>query len=139
MGNYSTEKFNVNADATNHDFNELAQKFVDAGLKMKNHGYFEPISWSAKTKLVFYLLTRFGKNNMKICYDQIMSDKHSHNHPVNKFCHFWSSVFMILVAYPQLFVKSNALLGCLWFFSTAHVVRQAGHFFMNNKIVTLRN
>lgn len=133
LGNYSTGKFNINADATNHDFKVLAQKFVDAGLKMQTHGYFEPITGSAKRRLVLRLVSRFGFNILKLYYNQIMMDKHidievSHNHPVNKFGHFWSSVFMILVAYPYLFVKGDALLGCLWFFMT-HVVRQAGHFF----------
>jgi glutamate-1-semialdehyde aminotransferase len=133
LGNYSTGKFNINADATNHDFKQLAHKFVDAGLKMKSHAYFEPMSGYAKMKLMLYLVTRFTKNNLNIYYDQIMTDKHidievSHNHPVNKFGHFWSSVFMILVAYPYIFVKGDALLGCLWFFLT-HFVRQTGHFF----------
>merc|ERR1712038_1453292 len=78
------------------------------------------------------LAARFTFNYLKLLYDQIMLDKKididvSHNHPVNKFGHFWSSVFMILVAYPMIYM-GNYIEGCLWFFLT-HVVRQSGHFF----------
>ena len=133
LGNYSTGKFNINADTTTNDFKDLAQKFVNAGVKMQSHGYFVPIKGSAKTKLLLNLTFRFAKNGLKMFYDQIMTDKHidievSHNHPVNKFGHFWSSVLMILIAYPYILVKGEAFLGCMWFF-LMHVVRQAGHFF----------
>ena len=54
-------------------------------------------------------------------------------HPVNKFGHFWSSVFMILFAYPSIFLQEGKKLqGCAWFFIT-HVVRQTGHFFYEHQ------
>merc|ERR1712038_1762285 len=83
------------------------------------------------------LAARFTFNYLKLLYDQIMLDKKidievSHNHPVNKFGHFWSSVFMILVAYPYIFMFGEPLKGCIWFFIT-HVVRQSGHFFYEHQ------
>ena len=130
LGNYSTGKFNLNADASEADLEMLAEKLVQAGLKMQKDGFLEP-NKNMKTML-FKLAGRFLFNYLKIFHDQIMHDKHidievSHNHPVNKFGHFWSSVFLILVAYPYIYF-GRPIEGCLWFFLT-HAVRQSGHFF----------
>lgn len=138
LGNYSTGKFNFNADTTNNDFKALEGKFVAAATKMQRDGYFEPMKPAAKFKFLATLMTRFAKNYAKLYYDQIMADKHidievSHNHPVNKFGHFWSSVGMILFAYPLLFWYGEPLKGCAWFFMT-HVVRQSGHFFYEHQV-----
>ncbi len=142
LGNYSTGKFNLNADLKKADFEELEEKFVSAAVKMQKDGYFEPMSSMAKKKLYFSLMARFAKNYAKIYYDQIMLDKHidievSHNHPVNKFGHFWSSVGMIIFAYPLIFWYGQPLKGCLWFLAT-HVVRQSGHFFYEHQVSILR-
>ncbi len=133
LGNYSTGKFNLTADTTKADLDALGDKFVAAGLKMQNDGFFEPMSGAAKIKLFYRLTRRFSYVMIKKYYDQIMEDKFidievSHNHPVNKFGHFWSSVLMIIFAYPLIFWFGEPLKGCLWFFAT-HVVRQSGHFF----------
>jgi hypothetical protein len=138
LGNYSTGKFNLNADTTKNDFKVLEAKFVAAATKMQRDGYFEPMKPAAKFKFLITLMTRFAKNYAKLYYDQIMADKHidievSHNHPVNKFGHFWSSVGMILFAYPLLFWYGEPLKGCAWFFMT-HVVRQSGHFFYEHQV-----
>ncbi|KAL9183390.1 hypothetical protein ACHAXT_005177 [Thalassiosira profunda] len=137
LGNYSTGKFNLNADATAGDLAMLQAKFVMAATKMRRHGYFEPMEGVARKRFYLGLLGRFAKNYAKIQYDQIMADKHidievSHNHPVNKFGHFWSSVGMILFAYPLIFWRGEPLKGCAWFFFT-HVVRQTGHFFYEHQ------
>ena len=134
LGNYSTGKFNLNADTTAADLDKLAQKFAEAAKKMKNDGYFEP--QKNKMSMILKLAGRFSVNYLKLFYDQIMLDKKididvSHNHPVNKFGHFWSSVFMILVAYPLIYM-GQPVEGCLWFFLT-HVVRQSGHFFYEHQ------
>ena len=107
LGNYSTGKFNLSADAAINDVDlkELENKFVLAATKAQEHGYFEPMTSSARLFLYVSLAVRFVKNYCRLYYDQIMHDKHidievSHNHPVNKFGHFWSSVGMILFAYP---------------------------------------
>ena len=136
LGNYSTGKFNLNADMTESDCIELQDKFVNAAKKMRGHGYFEPYGKGEKTKMFIKLGLRFIKNALKIYYEKIMEDKHidiavSHNHPVNKFGHFWSSVFMIACAYPYI-LMGYPLEGCLWFFLT-HVVRQSGHFFYEHQ------
>jgi len=137
LGNYSTGKFNLTNDCTEEDLKLLVDKFVSAGEKMRDHGFFEPVSKSAKRKLFMNLGWRFFSVMVKKYYDQIMEDKHidievSHNHPVNKFGHFWSSVFMILVAYPYIFLYGETIKGCLWFFIT-HVIRQGGHFFYEHQ------
>eukprot|EP00980_Cylindrotheca_fusiformis_P005104 scaffold1083_cov114-Cylindrotheca_fusiformis.AAC.8 len=134
LGNYSTGKFNLNADATDSDLDSLAEKFVAAGKKMEDDAYFEP--QKNKIWMLLSLLARFMVNYMKLVYSQIMLDKKididvSHNHPVNKFGHFWSSVFMILVAYPLIYA-GYPIEGCKWFFLT-HVVRQSGHFFFEHQ------
>jgi len=134
LGNYSTGKFNLNADTTEADLDKVAEKFVEAAKKMKNDGYFEP--QKNKKAMAMKLAGRFTVNYLKLFYDQIMLDKKididvSHNHPVNKFGHFWSSVFMILVAYPLIYM-GYPVEGCLWFFLT-HVVRQSGHFFYEHQ------
>ncbi|ACI64822.1 predicted protein [Thalassiosira pseudonana CCMP1335] len=137
LGNYSTGKFNLNADVTMSDWKCLEEKFVSAASKMQRDGYFEPMKSAAKTKLYLSLMTKFARNYAWIYYNQIMNDKHidievSHNHPVNKFGHFWSSVGMIVFAYPLLFWYCDPLKGCLCFFLT-HVVRQSGHFFYEHQ------
>jgi glutamate-1-semialdehyde aminotransferase len=133
LGNYSTGKFNLTNDCTKEDLEMLGNKFVNAGLKMREYGFFEPVSKAAKKKLFAKLAWRFGTVIIRKFFNKIMEDKHidiavSHNHPVNKFGHFWSSVFMILVAYPYIFISSETMKGCAWFFMT-HVIRQSGHFF----------
>lgn len=142
LGNYSTGKFNLSADVTRADLKDLEAKFVAAAMKMQRDGYFEPMSSAAKRKFMFSLLVRFVKNYSKLYYDQIMHDKHidievSHNHPVNKFGHFWSSVFMILFAYPLMFWQGQPLSGGAWFFLT-HAVRQTGHFFYEHQVSSCR-
>jgi glutamate-1-semialdehyde 2,1-aminomutase len=137
LGNYSTGKFNLTNDCTEEDLVLLGDKFVAAGEKMRDHGFFEPVSKSARRTLFMKLGWRFFSVMIKKYYDQIMEDKHidievSHNHPVNKFGHFWSSVFMILVAYPYIFLYGETIKGCLWFFIT-HVIRQGGHFFYEHQ------
>lgn len=138
LGNYSTGKFNLNADVSDADFQLLEKKFVAAASKMQQDGYFEPMTSSAKVKLYSSLAARFTKNYAKLFYDQIMKDKHidievSHNHPVNKFGHFWSSVGMIVFAYPLIFWYEEPVKGCCWFFIT-HVIRQSGHFFYEHQV-----
>lgn len=137
LGNYSTGKFNLNADVTTADLQCLGTMFVSAANRMQQDGYFEPMKPAAKRKFYLSLLVRFAKNYATLYYDQIMADKHidievSHNHPVNKFGHFWSSVGMIVFAYPLLFWYGESLRGCAWFFGT-HVVRQSGHFFYEHQ------
>jgi len=137
LGNYSTGKFNLNADITKADLKQLETKFVSAATKMQSDGYFEPMTSSAKFKFMLNLFVRFVKNYSTLYYNQIMYDKHidievSHNHPVNKFGHFWSSVGMILFAYPLMFWRGQPLNGGAWFFLT-HSVRQTGHFFYEHQ------
>jgi len=137
LGNYSTGKFNLNADITQSDLDLLEKKFVTAATKMQRDGFFEPMQPPAKRKFYLTLIARLVKNYVKLYYDQIMLDKHvdiqvSHNHPVNKFGHFWSSVGMILFAYPLILWKCQPLKGCAWFFMT-HVMRQSGHFFYEHQ------
>ena len=138
LGNYSTGKFNLNADVSADDFQLLESKFVAAASKMQQDGYFEPMTSSAKIRLFAVLASRFTKNYLKLFYDQIMNDKHidievSHNHPVNKFGHFWSSVGMIVFAYPLMFWYGEPVKGCCSFFIT-HVIRQCGHFFYEHQV-----
>lgn len=139
LGNYSTGKFNLSAEAANDsDLESLEDKFVSAASKAMEHGYFEPMSSKARLFLYGRLGVRFVRNYSTLYYDQIMTDKHidievSHNHPVNKFGHFWSSVFMILFAYPYIFLWGEPLTGCAWFCAT-HFVRQAGHFFYEQQV-----
>jgi glutamate-1-semialdehyde aminotransferase len=133
LGNYTTGKFNLNADATVQDLQLLVDKFVAAALAMHQHGYFEECPTWNRYRLYARLAGRFGMNLLQLYYDQMMKDKEvdidvSHNHPVNKFGHFWSSVVMILHSYPYCFWYGDALTGCISFF-VAHVVRQSGHFF----------
>ena len=76
LGNYSTGKFNLNADVTQDDLKALQVKFVEAATKMQCDGYFEPMKSGAKRKFFIKLMARFLKNYTKLYYDQIMSDKH---------------------------------------------------------------
>ena len=72
IANYSTGKFNLSDDVTEKDLSELATKFVDAGIKMQKGGYFEPITKSAKRKLMLSLAGKFTKNMVKIFYDELV-------------------------------------------------------------------
>uniref|UniRef100_A0A7S1VNI5 Uncharacterized protein n=1 Tax=Grammatophora oceanica TaxID=210454 RepID=A0A7S1VNI5_9STRA len=130
LGNYSTGKFNLTADATEKDLEELATKFVAAGQRMMEDGYFE--ANRRRMSLLLGLAGRFTYNVLRLYYNQMMEDKRvdievSHNHPVNKWAHFWSSVFMLLYAYPWCFT-GKPVEGCIAFLLT-HIVRQSGHFF----------
>ena len=142
LGNYSTGKFNLNADVSEDDFQLLKAKFVAAATRMQSDGYFEPTTSSARTDLYSKLFVRFFKNYTKLFCEQIMNDKHidievSHNHPVNKFGHFWSSVGMIVFAYPLIFWHNEPVKGCCWFFIT-HAIRQSGHFFYEHQVSSVQ-
>ena len=137
LGNYSTGKFNLTNDCTLEDLELFGDKFIAAGITMRSHGFFEPASSAARKKLFGRIGLTFFKTIVIKFYKKIIEDKHidiqvSHNHPVNKFGHFWSSVFMILFAYPYIFIKRDTFKGCLWFFLT-HIVRQSGHFFYEHQ------
>ena len=73
LGNYSTGKFNLNCDTTEQDLDEVAKRFVKAGKKMMEDGYFEP--QNNKARMYLHLLRRFSFNFLKLFYDQIMLDK----------------------------------------------------------------
>jgi glutamate-1-semialdehyde aminotransferase len=135
FGNYSTGKFNINADATDEDLMHLANKFISAAVRMQEDGFFEPTRH--KFQMYMSLAYRFYVNFVRIYYDQMMEDKRidievSHNHPVNKFGHFWSSVGQLVLAYPWCFYYGETVKGCLAFFF-AHVIRQSGHFFYEHQ------
>ena len=51
----------------------------------------------------------------------------SHNHPFNKFGHFWSSIVMIFISYPAMYY-GNYSYGVKYFLYS-HILRQSGHFF----------
>ncbi len=129
FSNQSTGKFNLSDEYSEEALIELSEKLVAAAEKMQGYGFFEP-----KTSKFWFMpiLLSFVFNYFKNCYKQIMLDKHididvSHNHPFNKFGHFWSSIGMIFFAYPAMFTGRFAL-GSLMFLLT-HALRQAGHFF----------
>merc|ERR1712196_299049 len=129
ISNQSTGKFNLLPDWTDKELDNLIEKFIKSGKEMKNDGFFEK-----KIKLNYFLIIwRFLKSWIIIQYKQIMLDKEidievSHNHPVNKFTHFWSSVGMILFAYTSFLFYGDAATSMTWFLIT-HILRQAGHFF----------
>ena len=81
-----------------------------------------------------------NKSFIKKQYDFIMESKRidinvSHNHPVNKFVHFWSSIIMIFHTYPCILYEDyfNMVLS----FFTAHIIRQSGHFFYERQDLDL--
>ena len=59
----------------------------------------------------------------------------SHNHPVNKFVHFWSSIIMIFYTYP--FILYEDYFNMVLSFFTAHIIRQSGHFFYERQDLDL--
>lgn len=129
FSNQSTGKFNLSAGWSEDDLDDLMTKIVDAGVKMKEYQLFEP-----KDNKYWYLpfSFMFATNWLRINYDQIMLDKKidievSHNHPFNKFGHFWSSIGMIFISYPAMW-NGNYSKGVAWFLYT-HTLRQSGHFF----------
>lgn len=131
--NQSTGKFNLLADWVADEGSDQLQKLqaalVDSAVQMRNAGLFE-----RKVRVQYHLIFwEFFRNFLGIVYDQIMEDKRidievSHNHPVNKFTHFWSSMGMIVFAYPAMFLFGRYAEAMLIFLIT-HVLRQAGHFF----------
>jgi glutamate-1-semialdehyde aminotransferase len=131
--NQATGKFNLLADWVADGGNDKLQKlqaaFVDSAVQMRNAGLFE-----RKVRVQYHLIVwEFFRNFLHIFHDQIMEDKRidievSHNHPVNKFTHFWSSMGMIVFAYPAMFFYGRYAEAMLIFLIT-HVLRQAGHFF----------
>ena len=129
FSNQSTGKFNLSANWTDTDLDELGEMMVNAGIKMKEYRFFEP---KENKQWFMPFIWMFITNYTKINYDQIMLDKHidikvSHNHPFNKFGHFWSSIGMILISYPAMW-RGEYAKGVAWFLYT-HTLRQSGHFF----------
>lgn len=125
LGNYSTGKFNLNADATEVDLEMLAGKFLQAGIKMQKHGYFEPYSRIVKWKLVIRLIIRFSLNYWKVYCNRVLKDKMvnvNHNHPENKCCQFWCSVILITFSCPYI-IMSQHLKGFLLYF-VSYIIRQ---------------
>jgi len=73
-------------------------------------------------------------------YEYIMDAKKididvSHNHPVNKFVHFWSSMIMIFFSYYYFLIFNYYNMVVSFFI--AHVIRQSGHFFYERQDLNL--
>lgn len=132
LGNYSTGKFNLNADATEVDLESLGEKFIQAGIKMQKHGYFEPYGRFVKNKIIFSLVFKFVINYYKIYYHRIIKDKMtdvdaSVQQRPNKFCHFCCSVFIISFVYPYI-IMGQYLKGFLLYF-VSHIIRHSSYAF----------
>ena len=129
FSNQSTGKFNLSDDWTEDELAVLTTKMINAAIKMKEYGFLQE-----NTNKYWYLVfvQMFAFNFVKIQYDAIMRDKHidiqvSHNHPFNKFAHFWSSILMIGICYPQMY-NGHYSTASIWFLFS-HIFRQSGHFF----------
>lgn len=125
----TTGKFNLSDDYSSDDLELLGNIMVSACKQMKADGYFE--EYNVK---LFYLRLSIVliKNFISISYKRIMTDKRidievSHNHPFNKFSHFWSSVFQIFPGYYYLYTKQ--IKKAFVTFLLSHIWRQSGHFF----------
>jgi len=134
LGNYATGKFNLNAAIPEASLDDLLNRFVSAAVRMRDDGYFEPNR--AKPMLAANLMLRFFGNFLKYWYDKMMYDKYidiavSHNHPVNKFTHFWSSVATLAFAYPLMLANEPLKASIAHFFIQAF--RQIGHFFYEHQ------
>ena len=128
LSNQTVGKFNLQADCDEKTLKEIHMKFLSAAEKMEKHGFFVPIKESPWKKVAQKIVVNFFKDR----YNQIMEDKRidievSHNHPTNRWGHFWSSIGMILYSYPCMYMGYWQA-GFLSFLIT-HMVRQAGHFF----------
>jgi len=138
LSNQTTGKFNLGADLLLSDIEdvesasaELMGAFVKAASRMKDDGFFE-VGNNGPTEVKKGLAKRFAMSFLSARYEQIWKDKMidinvSHNHPVNKFTHFWSSVVMICFSYWPL-MKGQWLKGFL-IMLLAQILRQMGHFF----------
>lgn len=128
FSNQSTGKFNLSDEYDEQALEKLSNILVEAGIKMKKFGFFE----QKKTKVWFLpIISSFAYNFVKNYCIQIMLDKRididvSHNHPFNKFGHFWSSFGMICFAYP--FMLMGYFVDGAVVFVLMHALRQAGHF-----------
>lgn len=130
MSNQSTGKFNLSEDWDAQSMSELSESFVRAARKMRDDGFLHGDKRNVNT---WKLLQRFVRSYVGVRYRQIMLDKHidisvSHNHPVNRFVHFWSSVLMLAVSYP-LFFMSESMTGAVLSMLSFQMLRQIGHFF----------
>ena len=125
----STGKFNLTDDWTEKKLKKLSAKLVAAGIKMRSFGFLQT---NTNRCWYFPVAWMFICNCSKLQYQQVLQDKQidievSHNHPFNKFGHFWSSIVMIFACYPLVYY-GNYQLAALWFL-LSHTLRQAGHFF----------
>eukprot|EP00808_Paulinella_micropora_P010468 g5035.t1 len=147
VSNQATGKFNLWCSMSDEDLKSLTKIMVEAAQQMQKDGFFEPKGGMLFAKKVpnpsgagtvsrkfctFTVLSKFFFSWLILQYKQIMLDKEidievSHNHPVNKFTHFWSSVGMILFMYPAVFVGELKM--AFICFLTTHALRQSGHFF----------
>jgi glutamate-1-semialdehyde aminotransferase len=129
FSNQTTGKFNLTDEWDDVALDRLCANIVAAATKWRDHGFAEP----KRTRLWWAPLARqILANFVVIQYNQIMLDKHidisvSHNHPFNRFGHFWSSIGMICICYPEMW-RGNHVYAAMWFLAT-HGLRQAGHFF----------
>jgi len=126
----STGKFNLSEDWSADDLADLSERFVSSALKMKEDGFFEG---SGRNVNAWLLIQRYVRSYVGVRYRQIMADKRvdidvSHNHPVNRFVHFWSSILMICFCWPLVFVYGEIVRAAVWLL-ISQIVRQIGHFF----------
>ena len=104
---------------------------------ISDKSYIEPDILLSETPLI---LKTNNINFFKKQFNYIMNAKKidigvSHNHPVNKFVHFWSSIIMIFYSYYYFFIVDYFKM-CLTFL-LAHIIRQSGHFFYERQDLNL--
>ena len=132
LSNQTVGKFNLQGDATQQDLDHIRTKFVAAAAKMEQHGFMVPKQGGVLKSPLLKIAGTVALNWVRNGYAQIMEDKRidievSHNHSVNRWGHFWSSIGMIFCAYPAIWA-GQAQYGFAVFLGL-HVIRQAGHFF----------
>ena len=128
LSNQTVGKFNLQGDCDEKTLMELHIKFLAAAEKTEKHGFFEPIKESPFKTVAQRLVVNFFRDR----YNQIMEDKRidievSHNHSVNRWGHFWSSIGMIFYSYPCMYY--GYWQAGFFSFLVTHMIRQAGHFF----------
>lgn len=129
LSNQSTGKFIFSDEINVETLNVITDKLVKAGNKMNEYGFFiekENKFWYLEFVKMF-IFNFFYKQYEQIMYDKKIDIEVSHNHPFNKFGHFWSSIIMLSISYPSM-ISGDYVLAIKWFLFS-HILRQSGHFF----------
>mmetsp|Transcript_29833 Transcript_29833/g.48575 ORF Transcript_29833/g.48575 Transcript_29833/m.48575 type:complete len:785 (+) Transcript_29833:83-2437(+) len=128
-----TTKFTLSFDYDADGLTALGDILLRCAQEMKEEGWFYAGDTNSKLQLlqttVLHNLYQYASLFLSTIHvDKVVDVGVSHNHPVNRWTHFWSSLLQISIPYV-LWWKYNVKFEAMITFLLLHILRQTGHFF----------